>query len=51
MTDTKETPMESAEELEAETKDLAEVKEDEVRKDIIEEMGFDAQNGYEGTWS
>lgn len=48
MTDTKnDTPMESAEELEAETKDLAEVKEDEVRDSIIEEFGFDAEDDKE----
>ena len=38
------TPMESAEELEAEQQHLAEVKEDEIRSNIISEFGFDEED-------
>ncbi len=45
--DPKDTPTESAEELEAEQKDLAEVKEDAVRDEIIEDYGFDSEDDKE----
>jgi hypothetical protein len=43
----KNTPTESAEELEAEQKHLAGVKEDDIRKEIISAYGFDAETDKE----
>lgn len=43
----KNTQIESAEELEAEKKDLAEVKEEEIRESIISEFGFNEEDDKE----
>lgn len=45
--ETDETQIESAEELEAETEDLVEVKEDDVREKIIEEMELNSEDDKE----